>query len=217
MSSTITHEEWERVTHGLVEKAAKEIANSKQLRSYFDVLMKQVVEDMSKQVYKVNEVFRKRITEYRHAKSVLEEIHKQSAQKVNDINRNIADLEKEMMEKEGYVRVCQMRLGSRAQRPMTELCNDKVEASLLKEYRTLRETVVNLSQMISEVSWKRVDTASVIPSILKLSYLQSDAALRYLLQTQMLQEAELNRKTNMLKLYEVDCMTIREGIDFSLF
>lgn len=152
MYSTITHDEWERLTHVLVERAAKEIANSKQLRSYFDILMKQVVEDMSKQVYKVNEVFRKRISEYRHAKSVLEEIHKQSAQKVNDITRNMAELEKEMLEKESHVRVCQMRLGSRAQRPITELCNDKVEATLLKEYRTLRETVVNLSQMISEVN-----------------------------------------------------------------
>lgn len=122
---------------------------------------------MSKQVYKVIEVLRKRITEYRHAKSVLEEIHKQSAQKVNDINKNIADLEKEMMEKEGHVRVCQMRLGSRAHRPISELCNDKVEATLLKEYRTLRETVVHLSQMISEVSHCKRQT---LHSILTLYY-----------------------------------------------
>lgn len=41
--------------------------------------------------------------------------------------------------------------------------------------------------------------------------------MRCLLQAQMLQENELNRETNMLKLYEVDCMTIRENINFNLF
>lgn len=135
----------------MVTKTIKEIATSKQTRSYFDVLLKQVIEDLSKQIYKLNEIFRKRISEYRHAKQLLEEIHKQSAQKVNDINANVAALEKEMYEKEGYVRVCQMRLGSRAQRPITEMCADNVEATLMREYQTLRETVVKLNQMITQV------------------------------------------------------------------
>lgn len=150
--STTSQEDWERKTHAMVENTTKELAKSKQLRSYFDVLMKQIIEDISKQVYRLNEIIRKRIAEYRRAKLVLEEIHKQSALKVNDVLKNIAELEKEMLEKEGYVRVCQMRLGSRAHRPTTELCDDKVEATLAREYRTLRETVINLNQMISEVT-----------------------------------------------------------------
>lgn len=143
---------WETATHQMVTKTTKETAVSKQTRSYFDVLMKKAIEEISKQFYNVSELFRKRISEYRHAKKLLEDIHKQSAQKVNEINANIVALEKEMLEKEGYVRVCQMRLGSRAQRPLSERCDDKVEATLMKEYRTLRETVVNLDRMIAEVS-----------------------------------------------------------------
>lgn len=135
----------------MVARTTKEIATSTQTRSYFDVLMKQVIEDISKQFYKASEIFRNRISEYRHSKQLLEEMHKQSAQKVIEINANIAALEKEMYEKEGYVRVCQMRLGSRAQRPVSEMCDDNVEATLLREHRILRETVVNLNQLIFEV------------------------------------------------------------------
>lgn len=201
----------------MVNKTTTEIAASTQTRSYFDVLMKKIIEDISKQFYKVNELFRKRISEYRRAKQVLEQIHKESAQKVIDINANITALEKELYEKEGYVRVCQMRLGSRAERPHSERCDDKVEATLLKEYRTLRDTVVNLSNMIAEVR-----VGSSLESILACQFyfhflFQSQVAQRSLLKTQMLQEDELNRKTNMLKLYEVDCMTIRDAVDFQMF
>lgn len=150
--STTSQEEWERQTHLMVENTTKELAKSKQLRSYFDILMKEIIEDISKQVYRLNEIIRKRIAEYRRAKQVLEEIHKQSGLKVNKVMQNIAELEKEMLANEGYVRVCQMRLGSRAQRPIPELCDDKVEATLIREYKTLRETVININQMITEVT-----------------------------------------------------------------
>jgi len=41
--------------------------------------------------------------------------------------------------------------------------------------------------------------------------------MRYLLQTQIQQEEEINIKTNTLKIDEVDCVTIRQGIAFQSF
>lgn len=210
--------DWEKSTHQMVTKTTKEIASSVQMRTYFDVLMTQVIEDISKQFYRVSELVRKRICEYRHAKKLLEEVQKQSAQKINDINANVVALEKELYEKEGYVRLCQMRLGNRADRPMAERCDDRVEATLLKEFRTLRETVVNLDQMIAEVR-KIINNKYLVLhcSSSMIFIFQSTAAQRCLLKAQILQDEELNRKTNMLKLYEVDCMSIRDSIDFQLF
>lgn len=48
-------------------------------------------------------------------------------------------------------------------------------------------------------------------------YLQSKSTQRYLMQTQMAQEEEINVKMNSLKIDEVDCMTIRQGLNFSAF
>lgn len=42
---------------------------------------------------------------------------------------------------------------------------------------------------------------------------QSKTTLRYLLNTQMLQEEEINLKINSLKI-DMDCMTVRESLKF---
>lgn len=46
--------------------------------------------------------------------------------------------------------------------------------------------------------------------------LQSKTTLRYLLNTQMLQEEEINLKINSLKI-DMDCMTVRESLKFKEF
>lgn len=44
-------------------------------------------------------------------------------------------------------------------------------------------------------------------------HFQSKTTLRYLLNTQMLQEEEINLKINSLKI-DMDCMTVRESLKF---
>lgn len=46
---------------------------------------------------------------------------------------------------------------------------------------------------------------------------QARATQRYLLHTQITQEEEINIKANSLKIDEVDCMTIRQGLNFTTF
>lgn len=121
------------------------------LRSYVDIILKQIVEDLSNQVGRTNEAFTKRITETRYAKNVLEGIHNQTALKVNEMTRNITKIEKEIADKEGYLALVQMRLANRAQRPGVELCKDAAQDTLLRELETLRETVGHLNQMLMEV------------------------------------------------------------------
>lgn len=163
--SNTTTQEWIEYTRENIQNTSKELNSAKPLRSYIDIILKQVVEDLSNQVGRTNEAFEKRITETRYAKTVLEDIHNQTARKVNDMCRNITNLEKELAEKEGYVSLCQSRLANRAQRPGIELCQDNVQKTLIDELTSLRATVGSLSQMLTQVN--RKEQATVLLNLLE--------------------------------------------------
>lgn len=87
------------------------------------------------------------------------------------------------------------RLGTRAQRQGAELCKDLVELSLVKEVADLRANCNFLQQRLAE----------------------AHASLRYLLKTQIQLEEDINTETNTLKIDEVDCMTLRQAMDYHPF
>lgn len=134
-----------------MQKTSKLIAESKQLRSFIDVLLNHATESVSKVVQRVNEAFRKRIADTRLAKESLEHLQKDTLQKLKDIATNIAELKTEIEAKEKYMKLCQNRLENRAQRPGPELCNDRVQQALAIELQTLQQTVAHLNHMIAEV------------------------------------------------------------------
>lgn len=114
-------------------------------------MLKQTIENVSKQVHRVNEEFQKRISDTRFAKATLENLQKDTLQKINDITTNITDLKTEIAAKEKYIALCRNRLANRAQRPGPELCKDRVQDCLIDELQTLQDTIQYLNQMISEV------------------------------------------------------------------
>lgn len=162
------------------------------MESYIDIILKQIVEDLTNQINRTNEAFNKRISETRYVKNRLEDIHNETFKQVMEMRKNLTRLEKELAEMEGYLALTQMRLANRCQRPGAELCKDNPQETLMTELLNIRKTVGSLNQMFAE----------------------SQASLRYLLNTQIQQEEEINIKTNTLKIDEVDCMTIREGLAF---
>lgn len=85
-------------------------------------------------------------------------VHQFGCLKVNDLTRNITNLEKELAEKERYVALSQMRLGNRAQRVGIELCKDRAQETLMRELMALKDTYSKLSHMIDQVrslfNWK---------------------------------------------------------------
>lgn len=110
----------------------------------------------------------------------------------NEMTRAITRLEKAIREKEEYTALAHTRLGNRAQRPAVELCKDLVELSLVYEVSELRNNVAFLQQKLVE----------------------GNASLRYLLKTQIQLEEDINVKTNSIKIDEVDCMTLRQKMDY---
>lgn len=97
------------VTNKNIAATARELTSAKPLRSYVDILLKQVVEDLENQVSRTNEAYKKRISEMRYTKIKLENLHRESSNQVNEITRNITKLEKELADKEGYIALVQMR------------------------------------------------------------------------------------------------------------
>lgn len=71
----ITAEEWEMTTNENFNNAAKEINSAVSIRSYVDILLKQIIEDLYNQYNLVNEAFRRRIEETKEAKTKLELQH----------------------------------------------------------------------------------------------------------------------------------------------
>ncbi|KAJ8945697.1 hypothetical protein NQ318_012416 [Aromia moschata] len=193
--ANITLDEWEQFTRESIERAAREINSARQLRSYVDTLLKQVIEDLWNQYHTVNEAFRKRIEETKEAKMKMEVQHSEIVRQVNEMTRAIGRLSKAISEKEGYMALAHTRLGNRAQRPGVELCKDLVEISLVNEVGELRSNVAMLQHQRAE----------------------AEASLRYLLKTQIQLEEDINVKTNTLKIDEVDCMSLRQSMDYHAY
>lgn len=57
------------------------------LRSYVEILLKQVVEDISNQFHRTNEQFRNRMEEMRYMKIKLEGLHCGTANQVRELER----------------------------------------------------------------------------------------------------------------------------------
>ncbi|KAK5650097.1 hypothetical protein RI129_001126 [Pyrocoelia pectoralis] len=193
--ANITVEEWQQFTMMNIERAAKEINSARSLRSYVDTFLKQVIDDLWSQYHTVNEAFRRRIGEIKEAKTKLEVMHNEISRQANEMTCIILKLEKNIVEKEGYMALSHTRLGNRAQRPGMELCRDLVETKMVNEVRELRENCLMLQQLIAE----------------------AQASLRYLLKTQIQLEEDINVKTNTLKIDEVDCMTLRQSMDYHAY
>ncbi|KDR20069.1 tektin-1 isoform X2 [Zootermopsis nevadensis] len=191
----VTKEEWALFSNKLNERATKEVNNARPLHSYIDILLKQVTEDLWNQFNVTNEAFRRRISETREVKLKLENEHHETLRQINKMMRNITRLEKAIAEKEGFIALAHSRLGHRAQRSASERTRDEVQTRLLSEVRELRDNVTALQDMLSE----------------------AQASLRYLLKTQIQLEEDINVKANTLKIDEVDCMPLRESMDYHFY
>lgn len=193
--STIELNEWEMQTNNNIINASKEVNSARPLRCYIDTIIKQVIDDLNDQKNATDEAFRRRIEETKEAKIKLELQHAEIMRQAAEMKSNITRIEKSIAEKESFLALAHTRLGNRCQRPGLELTRDLVEINLVKEVYDLREIVSKLQTTIFE----------------------SQASLRYLLKTQIQIEEDINVKINTLKIDEVDCMTLRQSMDYHTY
>ncbi|XP_031848349.1 tektin C [Nomia melanderi] len=193
--STIELNEWEMQTNENIVAASKEINSARPMRCYIDTVIKQAVDDLNQQKDATDHAFRQRIEDIRDAKTKLELQHSEVMRQANEMTQNVTRIEKAIAEKERYLALAHTRLGNRCQRPGLELTRDLVETQLVKEVYDLREVV----------------------SKLQATMFEAQASLRYLLKTQVQIEEDINIKTNTLKIDEVDCMTLRQSMDYHAY
>lgn len=193
--STIELNEWEMQTNNNILAATKEVNSARPLRCYIDTIIKQTINDLIDQKNATDETFRRRIEETKEAKTKLELQHSEVMRQANEMRENITSIEKSIAEKECYLALAHTRLGNRCQRPGLELTRDLVENQLIKEVNDLHDVVSNLQATMFE----------------------AHASLRYLLKTQIQIEEDINVKTNTLKIDEVDCMTLRQSMDYHVY
>ncbi|KYN28924.1 Tektin-1 [Trachymyrmex cornetzi] len=187
--------EWELQTNSNVIDANKEMNSAKQLRCYIDTIIKQTIDELNNQKNVTNEAFRQRIEQTREAKTKLELQHSEIIKQVTAMSSNITHIKKSIAEKEGYMALAYTRLEHRCQRPGIEHTQDLVEVNLVKEIHELRNVVANLQRMLCE----------------------AEASLRHLLKTQIQLEEDINVKTNTLKIDEVECVTLRQSMDYRAY
>lgn len=190
--ANISAEEYNAYSAKNIQQAAREVTSSRPIKIIIDTLLKQVIDDLWAAYNKCNHEFKERIEDTKKTKAKLEDMHRETTQKIVEMQNNILELQKALSAKEGNIALAHTRLGRRAQRVGAELVKDPPGQALYYECEMLRHSTEQLQQMLHEAT----------------------AALRYLLQTQIQLEEDINVKMNTLKIDEVDCMTLRTTMDF---
>ncbi|XP_013141490.1 PREDICTED: tektin-1-like [Papilio polytes] len=193
--ASISAEEYNAVSNKNIQQAAREVTSARPIRVFIDTLLNQVIDDLWTAFNKCNHEFNERIKQTKIAKEKLEDMHRETTEKISKMQHNILQLQKALSDKEGNVGLAHTRLGRRAQRISAELVRDPPGQSLFYECEMLRYSVGQLQQMLQEAT----------------------ASLRYLLQTQLQLEEDINVKMNTLKIDEVDCMTLRATMDYHAY
>lgn len=193
--ANISSDEYNAYSAKNIQLAAREVASARPIRLYTDILLKQVIDDLNESYNNCNRAFLDRIDDIKKTKARLEDMHYETTNKISQMQATILQLKKALADKEGYTALAHTRLGRRAQREGAELVRDGPGQAMLYECEVLRQSTEQLQQMLHEAT----------------------SALRYLLQTQIQLEEDINVKMNTLKIDEVDCMTLRATISYNSY
>lgn len=191
----ISMDNWNRLTFNRIKRAADLIQQGTSLRSFVEIQLKEVVDNLRDQFHRTNEKFQDRISEMKTTKIRLENTLKTNIDHLNAVDRNLVNLDKELLGKHGFINVCTARLATRSQRTDQELCEDGVQHALLKELTHLKRTVEQLKSKIQETNFSR----------------------KHLQAAQLQLKESIDIQSYLIQLNEVDCMTRRANLQLQSF
>lgn len=165
------------------------INGSAQLLLDTDDSVKNIKNDILKQINHTNDVLAENVKNLYRRKSSTEDLHRKTILKVNELTETITRLENELQEKQKYMKLCSLRKQNRTLRPSSELYKDDTDIALQKEQAQLTVGIENLMRFITNA---------------KMS-------LDSLLESQRRQEKEMNCLLILLKLDETDVGTVRSN------
>lgn len=119
--------------------------------------MQQVANDIDKQIENTNRAFQRRIWEEIDAKTKLEDQVKDVTKLIDNMEENVKNVEKAILDKENYLKLAHTRLDVRTNRPHIELVRDPAQYKLVKEVQEIEDSIRRLQERLNESHKKLKD------------------------------------------------------------
>ncbi|XP_071538559.1 tektin-1 [Panulirus ornatus] len=136
-----------------------------------------------------------RISDTRHAKTLLEEQHAKLVGEESQLEQSLAEVEDQLQGKRGPLALAQTRLHTRTRRPNMERTRDEVEAALLREVEELEGTISRLATAVD----------------------LSRRQLQRMRSTRVSLEHDINLKAKTLLIDEVKVMGLRSTVKIDTY
>ncbi|XP_004857307.1 tektin-1 isoform X1 [Heterocephalus glaber] len=188
--NSVSLEDWLDFSNTNVEKADKQRNNSLTLKALVDRILSQTASDLRKQCDVVNTAFENGLKETKDARDKLAVHLAKVMEEIASQEKNIAVLEKAILDQEAPAKVAHTRLGTRTHRPNVELCRDMAQYRLIKEVREINHNVARLKETLA----------------------QAQIELKGLNSRQLALQEEIHVKENTIYIDEVLCMQMRMSI-----
>lgn len=148
--NSFTEEQWETYSDNNIKNAESTRLNSTQLRNMIDSSLQQIANDIQKQIIFTDRALERRIWEEKDAKTKLENQVKDVTKLIDNMEENIKNLEKAILDKENYLKLANTRLDIRTNRPHIELVRDPAQYKLVQEVQEIEESIRRLQQRLNE-------------------------------------------------------------------
>lgn len=188
--NSVSLEDWLDFSNTNVEKADKQRNNSLMLKALVDRILSQTANDLRKQCDVVDVAFENGLKETKDARDKLAVHLAKVMEEIASQEKNIAVLEKAILDQEGPARVAHTRLETRTRRPNVELCRDIPQRRLIKEVEEINHNVARLKETLA----------------------QAQMELKGLNRRQLALQEEIQVKENTIYIDEVLCMQMRKSI-----
>lgn len=127
------------------------------MRNIVDSNLQQVANDIDKQIENTNRAFQRRIWEEIDAKTKLEDQVKDVTKLIDNMEENVKNVEKAILDKENYLKLAHTRLDVRTNRPHIELVRDPAQYKLVKEVQEIEDSIRRLQERLNESHKKLKD------------------------------------------------------------
>jgi tektin-1 len=109
-----------------------------------------VANDIQKQIELTNRAFDRRIWETKDAKAKLELQVQDITKLIDNLEENIKNVEKAILDKEDYLKLAHTRLDVRSNRPNIELVRDPAQYKLIKEVQEIEASISRLQERLND-------------------------------------------------------------------
>lgn len=155
--NSFTETQWENYSDDNIKIGEATRLNSVKLRNIVDSNLQQVANDIEKQIESTNRAFQRRIWEEVDAKTKLEDQVKDVTKLIDNMEENIKNVEKAILDKENFLKLAHTRLDVRTNRPHIELVRDPAQYKLVKEVQEIEDSIRRLQERLNESHKKLKD------------------------------------------------------------